>query len=500
MMIIPISTDRHDGSIGLASLIIIGICLLAHIAVELDAPRIERRAKEAGNAYRESQYQLQNDHAFSLDSAGDISAARVRKAYDSGFAARIDHGADSVANSVRQQSLEYRLMFTPAHFNIVAILTAMFMHGGWWHLIGNMIFFYVCGVAMEKYWGFGRFLIVYLSCGLAASLSYMGFCAIDWQRMAGTPCLGASGAIAGAMGAFLVTHAKAKVKMLWFIFWWGRGTFNVVAWAYLGFWFLSQVVFLLLDLKQTSGVAYTAHVGGFLAGMAFGWLVKGEDEASLVQPALAGKGAVRRAVLPSHMTGGASSFNAKAGNLSLIDQAVEREAQAIRRETGPRVAQSETDGFAALQQGDHASAARSLACALDNYLQAPQEHKDAIASILAKILEAKPPLPVPAAQLYQWAKAIYKLDQKELALSCLDRASLDASNPHVQKNSMLNAAVIRIQTYYQLETAIEGLKKLLFIEPDGIIANQAKQYLAQAQQMRGSSNFSISHFGDPGGM
>jgi membrane associated rhomboid family serine protease len=508
MMLFPISTDRHDGSIGIASLSIIGICLLANFVMMFEKQQVDKRVQDAVEAYTQEQNKALYENAPPMKALEDYAALKMRMADSSNSILQMRRGRDSVENSVRRESMFYRLAFTPAHFNIVSLFTSMFLHGGWMHLIGNMIFFYVCGVAMEKYWGSGRFVLVYLGCGVAASLSFMGFCAIDWQRLGNTPCVGASGAIAGAMGAFLATHSRAKVKLFWALGFRMHGTFNVVAWVYLGFWFLSQIFFMLLDVKQTLGVAYTAHIGGFLAGIVLGRIIKSEEETSLVQPAFAGKGTGRRAVLPDHLAAGApvkeeglsqedmylmsgtalrhAALGLKNRKPTITEQAAALQEQAIKREARPIVSQCETEGFLAIQRGDQAAAARNLVTALDNYLQTPQEHRDKIASVLTKILEAKPPLPILPAQLYQWAKGIYMLDLKELSLACLDRASLDASNPHIQKNSMLNAAGIRIQHRYQLESAAAGLQKLLSIEPAGVIANQAKQYLGQLQQMYNS--------------
>ena len=478
MALFPITTENDDGTMGLGSLIIIGVCFLAFVFVVIELPRAERRVQEAVSSYREAQYQLQYNDTASFDTTGDTLAAQMRAENDSVAVLRMEQGADSVANRVRQASLVYQLAFTPARFNIISPITSMFLHSSWKQMIGNLAFFYACGVAMEKYWGLWRFLFVYLGCGVTAVLTFMGFCAVDWPRWGNTPYVGAIGAIAGTMGAFLITHTKEKMIIKF-----GGGTYKMMAWQYLGLWFLSQIVFMILDFKHYGGLAYSASIGGFLAGIALGKFVKGEDEVSLIQPAAAGRGAVRRAVLPDGLIDRDPLTGMKSRNLSISEQAAEREARAIRREAGPRVSQSETEGLLAMQRGDQAAAARNLVNALDNYLQAPQERRDAIASVLSKIMEANPPLPIPAAQLYQWAKGIYTLDMKELSLACLDRASLDTSNPHIQKNSMLNAAAIRIQTNYQLESAAAGLQKLLSIEPTGVIANQAKQYLGQLQQI-----------------
>lgn len=135
------------------------------------------------------------------------------------------------------------------------ILTAMFMHGGWLHVVGNMWFLWIFGDNVEGAMGRVRFTVFYLLCGLAASLSQ-----VVATPSSAAPMVGASGAIAGVLGAYLALFPRATVRCLWVLI--VFVTFvNIPAWALLGFWFLSQF-FLPLD----SGVAWMAHVGGFVAG------------------------------------------------------------------------------------------------------------------------------------------------------------------------------------------------------------------------------------------
>ena len=144
----------------------------------------------------------------------------------------------------------------------ITLLTAMFMHGGWLHIIGNMIYFWAFGPEMEDAMGSGRFLAFYLIGGVVSMLA----------QVAGTPNsyvpnLGASGAIAAVMGAFLVTYPRDRIKTaLWFLIF-VRITF-IPASLLIGFWFLMQLfnAGAVSHHVQTGGVAYLAHVGGFLFG------------------------------------------------------------------------------------------------------------------------------------------------------------------------------------------------------------------------------------------
>jgi len=149
----------------------------------------------------------------------------------------------------------------------VTILTAMFMHGSWSHIIGNMIFLWAFGPEIEDAMGRGRYLIFYLIGGVVAMLAQI---AADPHST--VPNLGASGAIAAVMGAFIVTYPRDQIKSVLFIFLFFRVTFIPAA-LLIGFWFLSQLVHAgTVAQVQTGGVAYLAHVGGFIFGAATGRL------------------------------------------------------------------------------------------------------------------------------------------------------------------------------------------------------------------------------------
>jgi membrane associated rhomboid family serine protease len=138
----------------------------------------------------------------------------------------------------------------------------MFMHGGWMHIIGNMVFLRAFGPEVEDAMPRLRYLAFYLFSGLAATLAQIA-------AMPGStvPNLGASGAIAGVMGAFLVTYPRDQMKMVLFFGWFARVTVIPAA-LLIGLWFLIQLfsgVGAVADV-QTGGVAYVAHVGGFIFG------------------------------------------------------------------------------------------------------------------------------------------------------------------------------------------------------------------------------------------
>jgi membrane associated rhomboid family serine protease len=160
-----------------------------------------------------------------------------------------------------------------AGHNLITILTSMFMHAGWEHILGNMVFFWAFGPAIEDVMGPARFTSFYLLGGVAASLAQ-----IIVDPTSTVPNLGASGAIAAVMGVFLITYPRDQIKTVLFVGWFGRVQL-VPAILLVGVWFLTQVFSEVgaLASVQSDGVAYMAHVGGFLFGMFAGRLFESRE-------------------------------------------------------------------------------------------------------------------------------------------------------------------------------------------------------------------------------
>jgi rhomboid family protein len=154
--------------------------------------------------------------------------------------------------------LPHRLQQIPAW---ASLLTSMFLHGGWLHLIGNMVYLWLFGRGVETALGSLRYLVFYLLCGVAAALVQAG---MDPE---GTiPMIGASGAIAGTLGAYLVLYPRANVVVLLWIIVIVR-LIAVPAVVLLGLWFLMQLFSAVAATAGAPGVAFWAHVGGFVIGM-----------------------------------------------------------------------------------------------------------------------------------------------------------------------------------------------------------------------------------------
>ena len=142
------------------------------------------------------------------------------------------------------------------------LLTSMFMHGGWFHLIGNMVFLWVFGNNIEDVMGHGRFVVFYLVCGVAAAAAQM---LISPHSI--VPMVGASGAISGVLGAYLLLYPRVRVHTLLFLGFYVT-TVTLPAYVMLGYWAMLQLLggLVVLSGVDRGGVAFFAHIGGFAAG------------------------------------------------------------------------------------------------------------------------------------------------------------------------------------------------------------------------------------------
>jgi len=159
-----------------------------------------------------------------------------------------------------------RLLANPGS-DFPTIFTSMFMHAGWLHLGGNMLYLWIFGDNVEDSFGHLKFLIFYLVCGVAATLAQLAF-----STGSNVPNLGASGAIAGVLGAYILLFPRGQVKVLM-----GRGVIPMPALVVIGLWIVLQFVSgigSITNSAETGGVAYMAHIGGFLAGVILTFLLR----------------------------------------------------------------------------------------------------------------------------------------------------------------------------------------------------------------------------------
>jgi membrane associated rhomboid family serine protease len=167
-----------------------------------------------------------------------------------------------------------RLLANPAG-DFPTVFTSMFMHAGWVHLLGNMLYLWIFGDNVEDNFGHVKFLIFYLLCGVAAT-----FAQVMMSASSTVPNLGASGAIAGVLGAYILLFPKGQVRVLM-----GRGVIPVPALVVIGFWIVLQLVSgvgAISNTAEAGGVAYMAHIGGFLAGLILTFVLRSSNTAQTV--------------------------------------------------------------------------------------------------------------------------------------------------------------------------------------------------------------------------
>jgi membrane associated rhomboid family serine protease len=164
--------------------------------------------------------------------------------------------------------------FVPRRFlanpggDFMTLFSSMFMHAGWIHLLGNMLYLWIFGDNVEDRFGHAKFAIFYLLCGIAATFAQLAF-----SSGSNVPNLGASGAIAGVLGAYILLFPQGRVNVLM-----GRGVIPMPALVVIGFWIVLQFVSGIGSIShtaETGGVAYMAHIGGFVAGFVLTFLFRG---------------------------------------------------------------------------------------------------------------------------------------------------------------------------------------------------------------------------------
>ena len=168
---------------------------------------------------------------------------------------------------VRWAFVPRRFLADPAG-GFVTVFTSMFMHGGWMHLGGNMLYLWIFGDNVEDRFGHLKFLVFYLLCGIAATFAQMAF-----NPGSNVPNVGASGAIAGVLGGYILLFPGARVRVLM-----GRSVVPMPAFVVIGLWIILQLVSgigSIAPTADTGGIAYMAHIGGFAAGFVLTLVLRG---------------------------------------------------------------------------------------------------------------------------------------------------------------------------------------------------------------------------------
>jgi membrane associated rhomboid family serine protease len=171
---------------------------------------------------------------------------------------------------IKQWSVVPKRFVTNPGGDLLTVFTAMFMHGGWMHLIGNMLYLWIFGDNVEDRFGKVKFLMFYLLCGIGATLAQVAV-----NPNSSIPNLGASGAISGVLAAYLIMFPKGKVNVLM-----GRGVVAMPAIFVIGIWIVLQFINgigAITESAETGGVAYMAHIGGFVVGLILSFFLRGKD-------------------------------------------------------------------------------------------------------------------------------------------------------------------------------------------------------------------------------
>lgn len=248
--------------------------IAAHLATEKEFADYDKE-QEQTRKFRGRVFNEDESAERDIDIFSEMHQAELRVELDSKI---------SSYEKVRDTNLYYTLGIAPnGKWKAYQLLTHMFMHGGWVHLLGNMFFFFAIGFSLEDYWGRGLFLGFYIIGGLAACLPQL-----IWPES--VPAIGASGAISAAMGAFLVRLPKTKIKIAWVLLLFlipniirflvsGRkffGVANIPAFIFLPYYFMVQIASFWLEKKMgtTSGVAFSVHIAGFVFGALFALALK----------------------------------------------------------------------------------------------------------------------------------------------------------------------------------------------------------------------------------
>jgi membrane associated rhomboid family serine protease len=172
---------------------------------------------------------------------------------------------------IRQWAFVPRRFLANPTDDLPTLFTSMFMHAGWLHLLGNMLYLWIFGDNVEDRFGHVKFAVFYLLCGIAATFAQLAF-----SSDSSIPNLGASGAIAGVLGAYILLFPRSRVNVLM-----GRGVIPMPALAVIGIWIVLQFISGIGSISssaETGGVAYMAHIGGFIAGFILTFLFRGRGQ------------------------------------------------------------------------------------------------------------------------------------------------------------------------------------------------------------------------------
>lgn len=522
-MFIPIGTDHHDGRIGVVSLVIIVLCLIVHIFINPDIQRVNREIKEVTlDIYLEMAdfYQMDEPsealerHLLLVDSLNEVvpydDEEVIYESEEDSIMAMLEKEREQMAamedpfsvgmyeksreqrlwematqiqvDRIRQTSILFKHGLVSSRITLSSIFTHMFLHADWFHLLGNLWFFYIVGIMMERYWGPIKFLLSYILCGVLSGLGFIVIAEMQGANIETIPLVGASGAIAGMMGGLLVTWHHIKVKLF---YWVGfrAGTFEVPIGWYLAIYFIGQL-FWGLWWGKYSQVAYMAHVSGFVFGMLFGKLIRG-DEIKPEEIAKEGvfdaehlQAQVKKAEdeeMEMRYSGSEVVAMTAAGVLS--DPA--REAQMQKRKLFKFPSE---EAWNAYRAGDFNKASTGLVAAIDTYLRDVHRFGKNINQDIDRIYEVHKQLQISVEAYYQWAMQFEVNSLKKSALLAYELCAQYASDDvEFRLRSLLKSAELRVETETNLPRAKQVFEFVIANDQKGALRRQAEYALEQLQ-------------------
>lgn len=273
-MLIPFTHERAESRrwpVLTTALVVLNVlCFLAEILAYGGHARTVSEVREEVVAYWSAHPDLATPQQLAeIDLERGSRSGRAQSAsgepVDAEAQAQLDRLAARLVEVVKEDPLR-GWSYVPMENNLLGLVTYQFLHGGVLHLVFNLWFMWLCACNLEDRWGRVVFLLMYVSAGIVAALAHRFAMAESTL-----PLIGASGSVAGAMGAFLVLFARTKIR---FFYWYfvRIGTFSAPAWVMLPLWLCQEVLFGVLS-GGADGTAHFAHVGGFVYGMAFAGLM-----------------------------------------------------------------------------------------------------------------------------------------------------------------------------------------------------------------------------------
>lgn len=431
-MFLPIGHDRMIRGVPWVTIVIIGLCTLVHFYSEFMSPGEELEGLLA-----------ELDYATSDEELADIE---VR--------------AEAIVKKLPVLRWGYE---TGSGFDLNALWSS-FVHQGWFHLIGNMLFLWLAGSLLENRWGHWRYLLFYVGGAVTATLIFDAL--YDGPP---TILIGASGAVSATLGAFLVLFHNAKIRIWYWLFIRYTGTFEVAAYVALPLWFADQMFWALLQSEgDVTGVAHTAHIAGFLFGLAIAYAshVMGSPEHSEIESAHGPYGSTRSKSLPRAVVVNHSSTAAEPGGRT-------KQMQPSLGQQTQELALEQTC-MTALQQGDWAALEENASALIVDF--AKHRRHERIVELYCQIQEGNQSFPFTDEALAKAAGAADRTDRASLYLSCAAQlATQHPESPFIPGILWRVAELQRLQG--RADLAEVTLRELVQDHPEHYCARKAREQL-----------------------